>query len=116
MGGVPFAAWLLRIAANSISDRWHRAARERGNAASDEPAREDGSPEEVEERARLFRLVQKLPEVQRRVIEMRFAEEKSIREIALALRKTEGAIKQLQFRALTELRARIVKKPGEANG
>jgi RNA polymerase sigma-70 factor, ECF subfamily len=114
--GVPFAAWLLRIAANTISDRWHRAARERGNAASEEPAREDGNPEEGEERARLFRLVQKLPDVQRRVIEMRFAEEKSIREIALALRKTEGAIKQLQFRALTELRARIVKKPGEANG
>jgi DNA-directed RNA polymerase specialized sigma24 family protein len=41
------------------------------------------------------------------VIQMRFAEEKSIRDIAQALRKTEGAIKQLQFRALQNLRDRM---------
>jgi DNA-directed RNA polymerase specialized sigma24 family protein len=46
---------------------------------------------------------------------MRFAEEKSIREIAVALRKTEGAIKQLQFRALESLRAQVGRKAGEAH-
>jgi RNA polymerase sigma-70 factor (ECF subfamily) len=114
--GVPFAAWLLRIAANALSDRWHRAAREQGNPTPGEPADPDISPEEVEERARLFRLVDELPAGQRRVVQMRFAEEKSVREIAAALRKTEGAIKQLQFRALQNLRARLSKKTGEANG
>ena len=44
---------------------------------------------------------------QRRVIGMRFAEEKSIREIAQALGRSEGAVKQLQFRALQNLRARM---------
>jgi DNA-directed RNA polymerase specialized sigma24 family protein len=43
---------------------------------------------------------------------MRFAEEKSIREIAQALGRTEGAVKQLQFRALQSLRARA----GDMNG
>ena len=38
---------------------------------------------------------------------MRFAEEKSIREIAQALGRTEGAVKQLQFRALQNLRSRL---------
>jgi RNA polymerase sigma-70 factor, ECF subfamily len=113
--GVPFAAWLLRIAANAISDRWHSAAREQGKPAPDEPAHADVSIEEVEERARLFRLVDKLPAEQRRVVQMRFAEEKSIREIAVALRKTEGAIKQLQFRALESLRAQVGRKAGEAH-
>jgi RNA polymerase sigma-70 factor (ECF subfamily) len=42
--------------------------------------------------------------VQRRVIELRFAEEKSIREIAREIKKSEGAVKQLQFRALQNLR------------
>jgi DNA-directed RNA polymerase specialized sigma24 family protein len=37
----------------------------------------------------------------------RFAEEKSIREIAGHLSRSEGAIKQLQFRALQSLRARM---------
>jgi DNA-directed RNA polymerase specialized sigma24 family protein len=38
------------------------------------------------------------------VIEMRFVEQKTIREIATELGRSEGAVKQLQFRALTALR------------
>ena len=38
---------------------------------------------------------------------MRFAEEKSIREIADAMGRSEGAVKQLQFRALENLRGRL---------
>jgi RNA polymerase sigma-70 factor (ECF subfamily) len=114
--GVPFAAWLLRIAANALSDRWQRAAREQGSPVAEETTHPDISPEDIEERARLFQLVDKLPTDQRRVVRMRFAEEKSIREIAAALQKTEGAIKQLQFRALQNLRAQVLKKTGEANG
>jgi DNA-directed RNA polymerase specialized sigma24 family protein len=38
---------------------------------------------------------------------MRFAEERSIREIANALGRSEGAVKQLQFRALENVRKRI---------
>ena len=47
------------------------------------------------------------PADQRRVIALRFAEEKSIREIAAELGRSEGAVKQLQFRALQNLRARM---------
>jgi len=59
----------------------------------------------VEERAALYELVDSLPADQRRVIVLRFAEEKSIREIAMEIGRSEGAIKQLQFRALEKLRA-----------
>jgi RNA polymerase sigma-70 factor (ECF subfamily) len=59
----------------------------------------------VEDRARLFRLVEQLPEAQRQVVQQRFVEQRSIREIAERLGKTEGAIKQLQLRALARLRA-----------
>ena len=52
----------------------------------------------------LFQLVERLPDAQRKVIEMRFIEERSIREIAAALNRSEGAIKQLQLRALENLR------------
>ena len=103
--GVPFSAWLFRIAANAIADRHQRAARERHLPPPEPP--EEVSAEDVEERARLFQLVERLPSDQRRVIVMRFAEQKSIREIAAALQRTEGAIKQLQFRGLDNLRARI---------
>ena len=38
---------------------------------------------------------------------LRFVEQKSIKEVAREIRKTEGAVKQLQFRALSSLRARM---------
>lgn len=106
--GVPFAAWLLRIAANATADRWRQLAREQGNPA--EEASEEFDFNEANEFAQLFRLVKELPMEQRLVIEMRFAEEKSIREIAQTIGRTEGAVKQLQFRAIRNLRTRMVPK------
>jgi len=106
--GVPFAAWLLRIASNAIADRWKHLVREQGEPAPEAFSESDAkSHDEIERRAHLFRSVAQLPDEQRRVIELRFAEEKSIREIAHQLKKTEGAIKQLQFRALQRLRAQM---------
>ena len=106
--GIPFAAWLYRIAANLISDRWQKSGREVTDeeqvaAAQVGPA----EIEDVERRATLFRLVEGLPAEQQRVVVLRFVEQKSIKEVAKHIRKTEGAVKQLQFRALTTLRARM---------
>jgi RNA polymerase sigma-70 factor (ECF subfamily) len=108
--GVPFAAWLFKIAANAIIDRAKRNAKELELPASLDVSTEVSAQEfevEIEQRARLFKLVDGLPADQRRVIEMRFADEKSIREIAAELGRSEGAIKQLQFRALEKLRAQL---------
>jgi len=114
--GAPFSTWLFRIASNAIADRWQRTTRESGNPpaalADDDPPdpHDTVSPEEVEDRARLFRLVADLPADQRSVIEMRFAAGKSIAEIAHELGRTDGAVKQLQFRAIRTLRTRWEKK------
>lgn len=105
--GVPFGAWLFRIASNAIADKWKHAAKEAGNPVAEEIESGKSDIDAAEHRAQLFQSVRTLPLDQRRVIQMRFAEEKSIREIADALRKTEGAIKQLQFRALQNLRDRM---------
>jgi RNA polymerase sigma-70 factor (ECF subfamily) len=111
--GIPFAAWLFRIAANLISDRWQKSGREVSDDCEIESAQSEPgtiSPSEieaVERRATLYRLVDTLPAEQRRVVVLRFVEEKSIKEVAQEIRKTEGAVKQLQFRALSSLRARM---------
>ena len=106
--GIPFAAWLFRIAANLISDRWQRSGRELADEQAIESAQVSPAEiEEVERRATLFRLVDTLPVEQKRVVLLRFVEQKSIKEVASAIRKTEGAVKQLQFRALSALKARM---------
>ena len=109
--GAPFAAWLYRIASNVIADQAKQKVRESTDQV--DPSSESSTAtdlEAVERRARLFSAVDKLPEDQRRVIVMRFADEKSIREIAGELGRSEGAVKQLQFRALENLRNRLNEK------
>ena len=100
--GAPFVAWLLRIASNALADRWRQTARDSSEARPDVPDVREA--EDIERRAMLLQLVERLPEVQRRVIELRFGEEKSLRDIARALERSEGAVKQLQLRALENLR------------
>jgi RNA polymerase sigma-70 factor (ECF subfamily) len=53
----------------------------------------------------LYQLVERLPQAQRRVVELRYGQDRSIVEAAAALGKSEGAVKQLQRRALENLRA-----------
>jgi RNA polymerase sigma-70 factor, ECF subfamily len=105
--GVPFVAWLLRIAGNAVIDRSQRASRE--HPVADDPPDPSAKPDMrvIEHRARLFQLVQRLPEMQRRVVQERFVDQRSIREIAERLGKSEGAIKQLQLRAIERLRAQM---------
>lgn len=114
--GAPFASWLFRIAANMITDRAKRAAREQSGGAAEiaiAAGRAQTDIEEVERHVRLIRLVETLADDQRRVVMMRFVEEKSIREIAQVLQRSEGAIKQLQFRALQNLRGRLTTEETE---
>lgn len=113
--GAPFGSWLIRISANLIADRSKRAAREGGSPNQIEQFPETSGSgrvqqadlEEAERRAHVIRLVDELPEDQRRVVRMRFGDEKSISEIAKDLNRSEGAVKQLQFRALQNLRAKL---------
>ena len=108
--GVPFVAWLYRIAANALADRRRETARDSSDPPPDVPDTRES--EQIERRAMLSELVERLPDAQRQVIEMRFAEEKSIREIAAALDRSEGAVKQLQLRALQNLRKSMEGRDG----
>jgi RNA polymerase sigma-70 factor (ECF subfamily) len=105
--GAPFISWLYRIAANAIADHARKNSREAAETEGAASSSVDSDLEQVERRAQLFRAVETLPEDQRTVILLRFGEEKSIREIAADLNRSEGAVKQLQFRGLENLRARL---------
>jgi RNA polymerase sigma-70 factor (ECF subfamily) len=102
--GVPFAAWLFGIASRIVADHWKQSGRE-AQARQGEP--EAAVSAEIEYSTMLFQLVDRLPEAQFRVIHMRFVEQKSIREIAQELGRSEGAVKQLQLRAIESLRAQM---------
>ncbi|MBI1872888.1 MAG: sigma-70 family RNA polymerase sigma factor [Acidobacteria bacterium] len=100
--GVPVSAWLFRIASNALADHWRERARDAHEAPPDVPDSRD--LEDIDRRIALYQHVERLPDLQRQVIRMRFVEEKSIRDVAAALDRSEGAVKQLQLRALENLR------------
>ena len=108
--GLPFAAWLLGIAAHMLADRWRTVAKQQ-EFPGDDFVEPEADPH-IERQAMLAQLVNELAPDQRLVIVRRFVDQKSLREIAQELGRSEGAVKQLQFRALQNLRARMGKVHG----
>ncbi|MEX2238977.1 MAG: sigma-70 family RNA polymerase sigma factor [Dehalococcoidia bacterium] len=102
--GVPFSAWLFRIASNAALDQLKRSGRQAAAPEGFDGGSLDSHFAEIEERARLSELVQRLPLDQARVLVMRFVKGLSTREVAEATGRTEGAVKALQARALSHLR------------
>lgn len=103
---VPFSAWLFRIAANAAADLFRQAPGQvsLGDLPDEQPQSWEARLIELEERAQLFALVKRLQKDQQTVVIMRFAQDRSGREIAQAMGRTEAAVKALQFRAVQNLR------------
>lgn len=106
--GAPFIAWLLIIAHNQVIAS-HRRARGAYSLVMELPSHGWGSNPEAEVLAQFDQLAVRqailgLKPEQRTVIMMRFMEHLSYTDIAASLRKTEGNIRTIQYRALLELR------------
>ncbi len=108
--GVPFIAWLLRIACN-LAINYKKAHKNNGHAQLPETLEAEGklySPEESCEGKldgeRIWREVLRLPCEQRQVIVMRFVDDLGYADIAHVLGKSVGAVRVIQFRALCNLR------------
>ncbi|MGH2429665.1 MAG: RNA polymerase sigma factor [Candidatus Limnocylindria bacterium] len=108
--GVPFEAWLFRIAMSKVVNVARHRTRVRPAGVElltgvpdheTDPARVLSRLEESRE---LVAAVERLPASQRDVVLLRFFLGHSIRETAASLGRSEGAVKQLQLRALASLR------------
>ena len=109
--GVPFAAWLYRIAHNLVANyhrtrsRWQLTSLEDveliGRAA-DNPER---SAETHEKQRALWSAIGRQPEERQRLLILKFADRLSNDEIGRLMGRTESSIKSLYFRTLKSLRA-----------
>ena len=112
--GVPFSAWLYRIAHNLIVD-YLRKSTKRPDTLPDEAVVTDNPsnrPEElIEKRMDIEQVIEAarhLTEAQREVISLRFAGEMPIAQVAKIMGKSQGAIKALQHSAIVSLRKLLV--------
>ena len=96
--------WLFGVAAHVWADHQRRAFRH-GRLAPrvDTRPAEAAQPEQADMADRLVTAMAGLTEEQREVLSLRFVGELPIRDVALSLGKTEGAVKQLQARAVAAL-------------
>lgn len=105
--GVPFAAWLFRIAHNLVVDHLRRTSRRSAVPLTDGLASEMNTEEAVEIHLtfnELKQAMQELTEAQRQVIGLRFAAGLSLAEVARVVNRSEGAVKALQHAAVASLR------------
>jgi RNA polymerase sigma-70 factor (ECF subfamily) len=116
--GVPFGAWLFRIARNATTDH-HRRRGRAPQTVEESHAETVAGPESVErvvlreiDAERLRTAVRALTDEQAEVIALRFFWGMSNRETAEALEKTEGAVKALQHRAIRSLERELAAEDG----
>jgi RNA polymerase sigma-70 factor (ECF subfamily) len=121
--GVPFSAWLYRIAHNLVAN-WHRDRSRRKIISLEDLSRwqvnEDG-PEAValfaEDRAALLRAIRRLPSDRQELLALKFVEHLSNAEIGAVMGRSEGAVKSLYHRTLMTLREELQEEmPAEPKG
>lgn len=111
--GIPFSAWLYRIAHNLVAN-WHRDRGRRqiialddylGSDVREEPP--DHQFETDEEKEALLRALRTLPEERQQLIILKYVERLSNAEIGQIMDRTEGAVKSLYHRTLLALRKEL---------
>ena len=106
--GHPFSSWLYRIARNQVIDHYRA---KKSDVSLDEmdyetildPVSSHLDLPRKMEIEKTLKAVRQLSQDHQDVILMRFVEDLSVRETAKAMRRTEGAVKLLQHRAIKEL-------------
>lgn len=120
--GVPFSAWLYRIAHNLVAN-WHRDRSRRPMVPLEDhllPVVTGSHPEAMalasEEQRVLVEAVRRLPAERQQLLILKFVERLSNAEIGVIMGRTEGAIKSLYHRTLNSLREDLAGAPGETAG
>lgn len=109
--GVPFLAFLFRVARNALIDHYRRSAKGEQEESIDDIHLRDRAPEPVEavtatlEHQRLRQVMDQLREDYRTVLALRFLSELSPEETARVMGRSAGAVRVLQHRALAALRS-----------
>jgi len=111
--GLPFSAWLYRIAHNLVVN-WHRDRKRRTLVSLDDlivKSLSHEAPEHIteqrEEQELLLRAIRSLPDDRQQLLILKFTERLSNAEIGEIMGRTEGAIKSLYHRTLLSLRDEI---------
>jgi len=113
--GIPFSAWLYRIAHNLVAN-WYRDRSRKKEVALDDQLPSsfhfdfpEFALEKSQESEKMIKGLRKLPPERQQLIILKFVEGLSNAEIGLIMRKSEGAIKSLYHRTLESLRKEIEK-------
>ncbi len=110
--GVPFSAWLYRIAHNLVAN-WHRdRSRRQEIPITETPIIAKDTPPEVslvqsQEKDALLKLIRGLPSERQTLLILKFVEHLSNAEIGEIMGRSEGAVKSLYHRTLTSLRDEV---------
>ncbi len=111
--GVPFSAWLYRIAHNLVAN-WHRDRSRKQEIPLDDlpilPTKGDHPEKNLvrsQDQDALLRMIRKLPGERQNLLILKFVEDMSNAEIGAIMGRSEGAVKSLYHRTLLALRDQL---------
>lgn len=112
--GLPFSAWLYRIAANEVNKYYRSQKTNKVFSLEEERIRElvgEDQEQDSEERIQLLiKFLSQLPTEMMEAIELRFFEGKGFKEIAFILDISESAAKMRTYRAVEKLKEQFAIK------
>jgi RNA polymerase sigma-70 factor (ECF subfamily) len=123
--GLPFSAWLYRIAHNLVAN-WHRDQSRRPLVALHELSPQDmaaiqsEAPEAAletrQDQENLLAVVRRMPGERQQLLILKFVDHLSNAEIGAVMHRSEGAVKSLYHRTLLALRDELQGTTGDGTG
>jgi len=110
--GIPMQAWLFRIAHNLMVDYLRKAVKRKTVSIDTVEIAGDADPATIVEKnmelERLTKAMDQLTQQQREVLRLRFFGELTSKETGSVLKKSDGAVREMQRAALEKLRNLLI--------
>lgn len=109
---ISFKNWLYKVCSNIIIDNWRKSSHAQCALPYCFDNNDADFSESIDDRLTILRILRKLTQEQQQVLLLRYVQDLSICQVAEIMEKSEGAVKQLAYRGLKNMKERMMKCDG----
>ena len=107
-----FKNWLYKVCSNIIIDNWRKSSHAQCTLHYCYDNNDVDFSEKIADKLTILRALHKLTQEQQQVLLLRYTQDMSISQVAQIMGKSEGAVKQMAYRGLKNMKERMAKCDG----